>query len=107
MSGEVVEIDGPSDPGIVEVRVETDGRSRHLDFDDEHAIREYDGERVIAVFIYGTRDHSDGGRRPPPGCAPIGRNPSRTRPDPSSRRPAPIPPSEFHLAVDNHLRLFG
>jgi len=52
--GEVLEIDSSGEYGRVEVLVRVDGEWARTDFDAE----EYDGERVIAVAIYGMADEA-------------------------------------------------
>lgn len=49
IGGEVVEMDGPEDPGRVEVAVRVGEQWERTGFDDDR----YDGKEVIAVVTYG------------------------------------------------------
>lgn len=49
MGGTVIDIDGPNDPGHVEVSVRVGEKWERTDFNTDR----YDGERVIAVVVYG------------------------------------------------------
>lgn len=59
MGGDVVTLDEPPEPGIVEMHVSVEAQSLTLDFDSAFAQREYGGERVIGVFTYGMRSDTD------------------------------------------------